>query len=138
MGIIQFIDRISAQVACYWGSPVNDGSGGYTYADPVEIKCRWDDVQKLINNSKGEEVISNATIMTNSVLAEGGMLYLGTLADFDNSDIAVLLNSGQFYPYPNQVPGACRIVTFDKTPLFRSATKFVYTYYLKPNWETKL
>jgi len=143
MSIISFIDKISAQTATYWANPVSDGYGGWTYDTPVEIKCRWDDVAKIINNDKGEEVISNAEIITNAELQEGELLYLGTLTEVaalaDESGFPYELLSDQVYPYPKQIDrGVHKIVTKGKTPLIKSSTKFVKMYYLKPNWETKL
>jgi len=95
-------------------------------------------VVKIINNSKGEELISNAQVLTNADLEEGDMLFLGVLADIEDSNI--VLESGQIYPTPKQVlvQGVHRIVAKSKTPLFRSSTKFVKIFYLKPNWETKI
>jgi hypothetical protein len=138
MSIIKFIDRVSAQTALHWANPVNDGYGNYTYDEPVEIACRWEDVIKIINNSKGEEFISNAEILTNTEMEEGDMVFLGVFADIEDSSIA--LESGQIYPTPTQVlvQGVYKIVAKSKIPLFRSSTKFVKMYYLKPNWETKL
>ena len=140
MSIISFITKISAQTALYWGTPVNDGYGGTTYADPVEIKCRWDDTIKMINNKQGEELISNAEIITNEELEEGGLLYLGTLDDLElMEDSNTILSSTQFYVLPNQIEGdVYKIATKSKVPLLRSNTQFVLQYYLKPNWETKL
>jgi len=39
------------QTAVYWGSPVNDGYGGKTFAAPVEVQCRWMIKQEKIGRS---------------------------------------------------------------------------------------
>lgn len=136
MSIISFIKRISVQTIVYWGTPVADAFGGYTYDDPIEIKGRWEDKLKIINNTKGEEFITNSQILTNEDLTIGGMVYLGTLDELNQLDID--LESGETYLLPRQVIDAYKIVTRDRIPLVRSTTKFVKIYYLKPNWETKV
>jgi len=78
------IHRMLKQTAVYWGSPVPDGYGGFTFADPVEIACRWEDRQELFLREPGKEELSQAIVYTNIDLDTNGMLYLGTLADLDS------------------------------------------------------
>ncbi len=136
MSIISFISRISVQTIVYWANPVLDGFAGATYDDPIEIKGRWDDTMKVISNNRGEELIANSQIITNSELQIEEMIYLGSLDDLMALGIELL--PGKVYPIPKQVIGAYKIVAKDKIPLIRSNSKFVRVYYLKPNWETKL
>lgn len=136
MSIIGFIDKLSVQTITYWANPVLDAYGGASYDEPIEIKGRWDDMMKIINNAKGEEIISNSQILTNEELEMGEMVYLGSLEDLDA--LGITLEAGHTYLTPRQVEGAYKIVAKDKVPLIKSTTKFVRIYYLKPNWETKL
>ena len=136
MSIESVITRFAVQTAVHWGSPVNDGYGSYTWADPVEISVRWEELTKVISNRKAEEIISNGQILTNSELEEEDIVYLGTLEDLEDSlwDI----ESGESYVRPELVQAAYRIAAKSKIPMVRSTTDFARMYYLKPNWEQKV
>ena len=121
MGIEKFIKKISVQTAVYWGNPENDGSGGFVFDEPVEIKCRWEDKIQTVDNSDGSEVVSDAFILTNEDLDEEGYLFLGTLDDIDSDELSD----------PKSKSGARKIVNQSKIPMIRSTTEFVRLYYLK-------
>jgi len=76
---MSIITRMRKQVAVYWGAPVADGEGGFTYAAPVQFGCRWDDRTVLFVNYKGEETISSAVIYPDQDMVFNGSLWLGTL-----------------------------------------------------------
>jgi hypothetical protein len=118
--IIRFVTSVCVQTAVYWGAPTPDGYGGYTYADPTEISCRWDGKVQLIRAANGEEVVSNAEVLVTQDVDEGGYLYLGTLDDFDSDD-------GED---PRNIDGAAKIISIVKTPLFRSTDEFVRQVFL--------
>lgn len=131
MSLQGFIRKVCPQVAVYWGAPVNDGQGNMTWADPVELKVRWDNVTKLIKNAKGAEVaclaevlvagrLENDGTITPIDLIVDGRLYLGSLDDLDSGQEAD----------PISIETAWPIIRFDKTPEFRSTTKFVRTAFL--------
>ena len=101
-----FTERNLHQVAVYWGAPVNDGYGGFTWEEPVEIDCRWEESTKVLLTAKGEEQTSRAEVQVMQDVDENGILYLGTLADLD---------SGQ-EDDPTTIEGAYRILRFDKIP----------------------
>jgi hypothetical protein len=120
MSIIDFIESVAVQTSVYWGSPVDDGYGGKTYANPVEILCRWDGSTKLITDAKGQQIVCVAEVMVTQELDIDGILYLGSLTD---------LSSGQKAD-PSTITGAQRIKQFMKTPLFASTDEFIYMGYL--------
>ena len=120
MSIIDFVENVCVQTAVYWGSPVDDGYGGMTYADPVEIFCRWDGSTKLITDAKGLQIVCVAEVMVTQELDIDGMLYLGSLDDLELSE----------QDDPSTITGAQRIKQFMKTPLFASDDEFVYMAYL--------
>jgi len=120
MGILAFIDKVCVQTACYWGSPVEDGYGGYTYTTAIEIKCRWDDVSEKITNQKGNEIISNAQLLITQDLNEEGFLWLGALTSLTTAQKADPLKVEKAYP----------IQKLEKSPLFKSTNKFVRKVYL--------
>lgn len=118
--LIKFITSVCVQTAVYWGNPISDGYGGMAYDDPVEIKCRWDEVINLVINNNGIEVVSKATVMILQDVDENGYLFLGTLDDLDSA--------GE--ENPSEVDSVWKIIRFDKTPLFQSTDEFVYKVYL--------
>jgi len=138
MSITGFVRRVCVQTAVYWGNPQPDGIGGYTYDDAEEISCRWEDKEKVIINDQGEAIITNAEVLVTEDLDFGGILYLGTLEEIEDS--AIDPPSPCLYPQPYQLESLHlhRIVTKERIPLFRSTTKFVHMVYLRPNWESKI
>ena len=120
MSIITFIDKVAVQTAVYWGNPVNDGTGGYTYDAPVEVKCRWDDTAEQYISRTGEEATSSAKILSNSTLAEGSWVWLGELSDLSVAQKANPMIIVDAYPIK-------KVIT---TPLFKSTTEFVKEVYL--------
>ena len=73
------------QTATYWGTPTQDGYGGFTFDDPVEVDCKWQGRNELFIDSKGNEVRSRAVVYLDQYVDEGGYLHLGTLDDLDSS-----------------------------------------------------
>jgi hypothetical protein len=125
MSITNFIKRVAVQTAVYWGSPINDGYGGKTFASPVEIKCRWEDKVRLLISADGSETKSKATVLVTQELDDEGYLYLGTLDDLDE-----ISQDSDFAYNPKNIVHAYEIVAKDRIPMFRSTTVFVNTVYL--------
>jgi len=120
-GIEKFIQKIAVQTAVYWGSPTNSGYGGYTYATPVEIGVRWEDVKETFVDKEGKETVSRAKIFVTQDLDEDGYLYLGTLDDFDSTVDT---------DAPREIVGCFPIKRFDKIPMIRKTDEFVRLAYL--------
>ena len=127
MGIADFVSRLCEQDAVYWGNPQDNGYGGFTYDDPVEIKCRWEDSNEVISmagqDRKGRELVSKAQVWVVQDVDEEGYLYLGTL---DSTDA---LSSAEEAD-PASVYGAYKILKFEKTPEHRRSNKFIRKAYL--------
>jgi hypothetical protein len=125
MSIVSFIKKIAVQSAIYWSNPVNDGFGGYTFDEPVVIKCRWDDMQRIYTGQDGQQVQQKAKLLipTDENMMIKGWLMLGTLDDLQVSDTGV-------YQQPSNEIGAYQIIGVDRTPLIKSRTVFVTTVYL--------
>lgn len=119
-GLISFIKKVCVQTAVYWDSPTPDGYGGYTYANPIEIKCRWDSVLEQIRTEKNTAIMSKARILVTQEVKNGGYLYLGDLASL----------SQEHKDNPITTPEAYPIQRIDENPLFRSTDKFVRTVWL--------
>lgn len=115
MGIIQFIRKISVQTAVYWGSPVDDGYGGFTFEDAVEIPVRWEENHQLIIAANGEQIVTKAEIFINQDVDVNGYLFLGSLTD---------LTAEQLID-PKLCEQAYAIRQYSKVPLLKSTTQFV-------------
>lgn len=119
MGILQFISKVCVQDAVYWAPGADNGFGEKSWTS-TQIKVRWDGVSESITNKYGKEVISSAKVMVQQELNVEGFLYLGTLVSLSTAQKANPLLVNAAYP----------IQKLQTTPLFKSATKFVYEIYL--------
>lgn len=148
MGIQSFIKSVCVQTAIYWGNPVPNGKGGYTFDDPVSIKVRWDDVNELIRDNNGVDFLSVAQVLVTQDLSNGGYLWLGGLEflyDVNgellhdvNGEVLIVgspFSDDVILSNPVSVPDAYMIGKFDKSPEFRSTTNFVRIAHL--GWQTK-
>jgi len=122
MSIAGVIARNCPQTAVYWGTPVNDGTGGKTFADPVEIACRWEETIQVMLDTKGVETTSRAVVFVTQDVDEEGILYLGTLDDLDSDEEAD----------PMTITGAYSIKRFTKTPSLGSTTDFRRAAFVTP------
>lgn len=120
-GIEKIIQKFCVQTAVYWGNPQSDGYGGYTFDEPIEIACRWEDKGEVELIGLGEIRLSKSNIMVLQDLDEFGYLYLGTLDDFD-SDVDT--------SDPRTITGARAIQRFDKIPMVFKTDEFVRTAWL--------
>ncbi len=105
------VSQTLKQTAVYWAPSSQDGYGGETFADPVELSpdnnngCRWEKKQQLFIDSVGEEKMSESVVYLNQNVELGGYLFLGGLDDLDSTVIA-----------PEDVAGSKKIQQFDKIP----------------------
>ena len=73
-------DDACTEKCTYWPE---DGYGGRVYGAPQQLKCRWEQKQRLIRTKTGEERVSQARVfLTQSVDLEG-RLYRGATAETD-------------------------------------------------------
>lgn len=106
MGIESLLRRTCNQTAVYWGTPLKDGRGSFTYSDPVEVAVRWQDKKEVVTDSKGQELVSKAEVILLQDVDEQGLLFLGDLDDLDSTQ----------EDDPTTVDGAYLIIKFDKSP----------------------
>jgi len=108
------------QTAVYWGNPENDGMGGRTFDEPVELSpddtngVHWKQRQELFIDANGQEKRSQAVVWLAQDVVNGGYLYLGELADLDSDELAD----------PLTVDDAFEIRAFRKIPSVADATRF--------------
>lgn len=123
MGIKSLIQAKSKDTAVYWGGPVNDGRGKYTFAVVEEVLVRWEDeIENFAKDSRsriqmgkdGKEYRPNATVFTANVPTGGwdldGYMYLGALADLDSD------------PIPYDIQGAYEIKQIDTLPTLNNVS----------------
>jgi hypothetical protein len=81
MTIESMINRLCTQKCVYWGSPAESGRGDRTYADAVELDCRWEEKTQVLfkTDNTADQVSSRAIVYLEQDVEEKGMLYLGTL-----------------------------------------------------------
>lgn len=115
MGIAQFIESKCKQPIVYWGNPVNDGYGGFTYDDPVQIYGRWEELNEVIMGSNGKEMISQARVFITQSVDEEGAMWLGSLDDLDSAPV----------PSDSSVC-ALHIIALSRLPALGSATMDIY------------
>ena len=128
MSIEDNIARNLTATCVYWGNPQNDGEGGFTFDDAVEISCRWEDMMQIVSDAKGNEVSSRALVFVGQDLDEEGYLYLGTLDDlYDSAE-----SSAGAIDDPKEIEGAYQIKRFQKTPSL-SGSGYLRKAYLTPS-----
>lgn len=123
------ITRNCDQIAVYWGNPQNDGQGGFTFANPVELACRWESTTQIVSDAKGNEITSRAVVFVLQDVDEEGYLYLGTLENL--YDIAE--SSMESINNPKDFVDTYIIKRFKKTPALGSSTEFLRLAYLTPS-----
>lgn len=124
MGVTSVLNRNCKQTAVYWGTPVDDGYGGFTFAEPVEIKVRWEEKSEVFTDDKGQEKLSLALVYSLQDVDKNGYIYLGELADFDSTVDE---------DAPETIEGAYPISRLDKSPSLGSISEFVRKIYLEAN-----
>jgi hypothetical protein len=118
MGIEQVLERLCSDVCVYWGSPVDDGYGSFTFAEPIEISCLWNDLSQIVFDTQGEELASRALVYVTQDVDELSMLFHGTLDDlYDKYDTE---SSGGALPHPKNIDKAYFVKRFEKTPALGS------------------
>jgi hypothetical protein len=122
MSIDYFLNRICQQTVVYWSNPVNDGEGGFSFDDPVEISCRLEEIKQI--NKMTEDVLEKqypSILYTTEELDLNGMIFIGTLNDLDSTQEAdpMLIEDGCYF-----------IDRVQKIPVLGSTSSFLYKIYL--------
>lgn len=119
MSIAKFILGKLKQPIVYWGNPVDNGYGEYTYDDPVQLYGRWEELNEVIMGTNGKEMISQARVFLSQDVDEEGAMWLGLLTDLDSA------------PSPtDSAVAALHIIATSRLPELGSATMDVFKVYL--------
>lgn len=87
-----FKDRIKKQVCIHWQRIGTTSYGQPTWANPVDLACRWSDQVVKYVNAQGEEKVSNAVVFVDGV-GVGDVLMLGSVSDTGLNESSPLQNS---------------------------------------------
>jgi hypothetical protein len=64
----------------YWSRTGTDSTGRPVYADPIQLKCRWDDVTSQQTNAAGDLYQSRASVIVPQDMKLSDRLKKGLLA----------------------------------------------------------
>jgi hypothetical protein len=120
MSILGMIKRNLRQTAVYWGNPVNNGRGSFTFDEPIEIACRWENKNEVYSSKDNSQLISSAIVYTQNELTTEGYLMLGALTDLDSSN----------EDSPKSIDGAYLIKKIDKISSLNNPLVFIKKIYL--------
>ena len=135
MSIADFIASKCVQTAVYWGNPRNDGYNHFTFDEPVEISCRWEDKEQVLTENDGTKYLSRAIVFLTQDVDVEGRLWLGTLAQLENLYSDSLGDSSGVVYNPEDIENVCIVKRFEKTPGLGSTTDFLHKAFLTP-WLT--
>lgn len=127
MALPSFIRRHLNQTIVYWGNPVPDGYGGYTFDDPIELECRVEEVTEVIRSTMDEEIISRATVYMDRRLDRGGYVWVGTL---DDSEIESAMD-------PRELVDVMVVLANERVPRLTVSDQFMYKSYLNVSKELR-
>jgi hypothetical protein len=130
MSIEDMIERNCTDICVYWQSLGEDGYGAKIFADPLQLDCRWENINQVVTDKKGAEITSRALVFVTQDVEEEGMLYHGTLEDLYDSNASD--SSDGAVANPMTIDGAYIIKRFQKTPSL-SGDGFLRKAYLTPS-----
>lgn len=92
---MSIITRMQKQRAIWWKRLAPDKYGNFSFDPPIEIACRWDDVNENFIDPRGEQLTTHALVYVDRVMLPGDRLKLGELEtdtpdnplDIDTHDI---------------------------------------------------
>jgi len=90
--------------AVWWARLEPDQYGKFSFDDPVEIKCRWEDKADEFRNSEGQMEASTATVYVDRIMKNGDKLKRGELdseTPDDPSDDLLAFEIQAFEQFPN-------------------------------------
>lgn len=69
--------------ATYWAPAAPDEYGQTTFAAPVSLACRWQDVAQMFRDANGNDQVSRAVVYFKQAVARQGWLFEGVSAATD-------------------------------------------------------
>lgn len=114
---MSLITSMRRQIAVLWKQGDLDNQGQPSYAAPVEISCRWEDVQEGFLDSGMQKQMSRAVVYVDRDVSPEDVLMLGAL------------DSGVVVDEPFENAGAYAVRAFNKLPNLKN-TEYLLTAYL--------
>jgi hypothetical protein len=112
---VQILKRMLRQKAVYWEHRGVNKNSEPMQSEPVEIRCRWEDMASIVTDQEGRETTYNSTVYVDQDVKREGYLWLGRIQNLPGP-----------WPPPSD---ALRIQKFEKIPTF-NAKKFLRIAYL--------
>jgi hypothetical protein len=114
---VRIIKRMRRQTAVYWGPGGEGEQGQRIYADPVEIKCRWEQVEEEYLDMGGNRQLSRARVYVGTAVERLGVLWLppNSVKLEDGAALAQLTDA--VHPFSND--GAFEIRLVETLPVLR-------------------
>jgi hypothetical protein len=94
-------ERALKQKAVYWALNGYDRFGKVSYATPIEISCKWENLKEQFIDPNGDRQISNAKLIVDRDLEIKGKLKQGELDSTiendpeDNDDVWEIMQTGK-------------------------------------------
>lgn len=79
--MVKYLTRNLKQKAVVWKSKRLNNIGEYDVQSPIEISCRWEDVEKQTVDEQGNPVLYTAEIFVGCDIPNGSILWLGRIVD---------------------------------------------------------
>lgn len=115
---MRILDTMRKQTCVHWERTGVDDDGQPTFADGVELRVRWEDVNEQYITQDNETLVSRSKVYVARDLAVGDVLWLGSVGDVDDADL----------DDPFAQRGAYQIRKFDRIPTLKA------TDYLRVAW----
>lgn len=97
--MIGFLKRMRKQKAVWWQRGEPNTYGEFAFADPVEVKCRWEDVSQEFLDPRGQTRTSRSVVYVDRVMSVGDKLLRGELDS--NSSITDAFEIQKFDQLPD-------------------------------------
>lgn len=84
---MSFFSHLLKEDCVYWSPSGRDEFGTQTFGEPVQLRCRWEDGERIITDGiTKQEIIVSSTVFLLVPVELQGMLKYGTLEDLDEED----------------------------------------------------
>lgn len=99
------------QFAVLWPKDGYDGHGEPTVGEPVELRVRWNNKQRLAYDAQGNPVAVDAVVIVDQEIEVGSSMWEGQLADWYGTGSA------------GDDSGVMEVVTYNETPDIKNRFK---------------
>jgi hypothetical protein len=118
---MRIIKKMRRQTAVYWEPSEVGEEGQMTFLEPIEIKCRWEDITEQYIDRAGTPQTSSARVYVDRDLFKLGVLWLPPENLNLNEGDALSQVTSEEDPFANS--GAFEIRKFEKLPVLKPKTE---------------